>query len=74
MLILTRKSGESIRIGDDVVVTVQEVKGNQVRLGVDAPKGISIYRGEIFDRIREENIISAGLSPVDFERIKEKLK
>lgn len=74
MLILTRKSGESVRIGDDVVVTVLEVKGNQVRLGVTAPKGISIYRGEIFERIREENIRSAGLSPSDFDSIKEKIR
>jgi len=55
VLILTRKIGESIMVGDQVRVVVVEVKGRQVRLGVEAPGDTKIYRGEIFERIQEEN-------------------
>jgi carbon storage regulator len=55
MLILTRKLGEVIRIGDDVAVRVLEIRGNQVRLGVDAPASVRIYREEIYRAIRREN-------------------
>jgi carbon storage regulator len=55
MLILTRKVGESLRIGDDVSVVVLGVKGNQVRIGVDAPKSVSVHREEIYNRIQDEN-------------------
>jgi carbon storage regulator len=55
MLILTRKVGESLRIGDDVSVVVLGIKGNQVRIGVDAPKSISVHREEIYNRIQDEN-------------------
>lgn len=54
MLILTRRISESIIIGDDVKITVLGVKGNQVRLGIDAPKDVSVHREEIYDRIRTE--------------------
>ena len=54
MLILTRRVGESVVIGTDVTVTVLRVKGNQVRLGVDAPKSVSVQREEIFHRIQRE--------------------
>ncbi len=55
VLILTRKSNESIVVGDHVRVVVVEIKGRQVRLGVEAPEDMKIYRGEIFDRIQAEN-------------------
>lgn len=54
MLILTRKPGETVVIGDDITVTVLGVKGNQVRLGVNAPKDVSVHREEIYLRIQEE--------------------
>lgn len=54
MLILTRRVGETIVVGDDVKITVLGVKGNQVRIGVNAPKSVSVHREEIFNRIQQE--------------------
>jgi len=54
MLILTRKIGESLNIGDDVQVTVLGLKGNQVRIGINAPKDIPVHREEVYERIRKE--------------------
>jgi len=54
MLILTRRVGETVMIGDEVTVTVLGVKGNQVRIGVNAPKDVAVHREEIFERIKRE--------------------
>ena len=53
MLILTRKVGESVLIGDDISITVLSVRGNQVKLGVEAPKEVSVHREEIYQRIKK---------------------
>lgn len=55
MLILTRRVGETVVIGEDISVTVLGVKGNQIRLGINAPKDVSVHRQEIFDRIQNES-------------------
>jgi carbon storage regulator len=62
MLILTRRVGESVMIGEDVTITVLRVKGNQVRLGVNAPRTVSVQREEIFERIKHEDADSAAES------------
>lgn len=59
MLVLTRKTGEAIRIGDSVSLTVLEVKGNQVRIGIEAPDDVVVYREEVFRVVLEQNIRSA---------------
>jgi carbon storage regulator len=60
MLILTRRVGETLMIGDEVTVTVLGVKGNQVRIGVNAPKHVAVHREEIYDRIKQEQIKTDG--------------
>jgi carbon storage regulator len=69
MLILTRRVGESLMIGKDIVVTVLGIKGLQVRLGINAPKHVPVHREEIYDRIRAE---TAGPAAHD-ERAEEEL-
>jgi len=60
MLILTRRVGETLMIGDEVTVTVLGVKGNQVRIGVNAPKNVAVHREEIYDRIKQEQVQPDG--------------
>ena len=68
MLILTRKLGERITIGDDITITLLEIKGAQVKLGIKAPKSISIHRQEIYERIRKENLNSSEVSASEIGR------
>lgn len=65
MLLLTRKLGENIRIGDDVKITIVEVKGNHVKLGIDAPPSVKVHREEIYERIQQERqrAAQAGTPP-----------
>ena len=60
MLILTRRVGESVMIGDDVTVTVLGVKGSQVRVGINAPKQVPVHRQEVYDRIKAANGVGAA--------------
>jgi carbon storage regulator len=55
MLILTRKAGESLHLGDDITITVFGVQGKQVKLGIDVPEDMTVYRDEVYQRIKDEN-------------------
>lgn len=59
MLVLTRRVGEKIRIGDDVVITLLGVRGNQYKVGIEAPKTVSVHREEIWQRIQEGDVVGA---------------
>jgi len=54
MLILTRRVGEKLIIGDDIIITILSLKGNQIRVGIDAPREVKVHRQEVFDRIQKE--------------------
>ncbi|MCP3997440.1 MAG: carbon storage regulator CsrA [bacterium] len=56
MLVLTRRPGESIVIGENIVITVIEIKGGQVRIGIDAPREVDVYREEIYEQVKQENL------------------
>ncbi|MDR1909609.1 MAG: carbon storage regulator CsrA, partial [Spirochaetaceae bacterium] len=64
MLILSRKINQKIMIGDDISVSIIDIRGDQVRLGVSAPKDVKVFRQEIFDAILEENRAAAESAPV----------
>jgi carbon storage regulator len=72
MLILTRRVGETVMIGDDVTITVLGVKGNQVRVGINAPKHVAVHREEIYERIKREQQAGGSGSPDDSEKSPEK--
>lgn len=59
MLILTRRLGESIQIGDEIRITFLEIKGKQVRIGIDAPKAVTVHREEVYQIIKEQNLHAA---------------
>ncbi len=68
MLILTRKIGECITIGDQIKVYVMEIRGKQVRLGIEAPSDAVIYREEVYQKILEENRLAAQVAVADFDQ------
>ena len=65
MLIVTRRSGEKIMLGDDIVVHIMEIVGNSVRVGIQAPRSVPVYREEIWNAVREENRAAVEAAPVD---------
>jgi carbon storage regulator len=71
MLVLTRKVGEEIYIGDHICVKVMEVSGGKVRLGIDAPISLRIYREEVLAKVKSENRFAAEWAMTDFQRIVE---
>jgi len=68
MLVLTRKVDEKINIGDDIILTVLELGRTSVKLGIDAPKRVSIFREELYERIKEENLRSSQGTPADIAK------
>ena len=73
MLVLTRKLGESIAIDDHIKITVVQIKGKQVRLGIQAPKETKIHREEVYSAIQDQNKV-AGSAPTDLEEMNKALK
>jgi carbon storage regulator len=69
MLILTRRVGETVMIGEDVTVTILGVKGNQVRVGINAPKNVAVHREEIYERIKREQQGDSTGEPQDNEPV-----
>ena len=65
MLVLSRQRDETIMIGDDIEVTVVDIRGDKVRLGINAPREISVHRKEVYDAIRRENRAAAQVKPED---------
>jgi carbon storage regulator len=63
MLVLTRRLNQSIKIGDDIEITVIEVRGDQVRLGVSAPRDVAVHRKEVYLQIQQENRAAAAVDP-----------
>ncbi len=74
MLVLTRKAGESIVIGSDIRVTVLEMQGRQIRIGIEAPSDVSVHRGEVYERIREENELAASADPQQLKSLSQAFK
>ncbi|MCC7202951.1 MAG: carbon storage regulator CsrA [Nitrospirae bacterium] len=69
MLILTRKSGEGVRIGEDISFVILEIKGNQVRIGIEAPKNTQVHRDEVYEKIKAENIKAAASTTENLQRL-----
>jgi carbon storage regulator len=72
MLVLTRKKDQSIIVGDDIEITIIDIQGDQVRLGINAPKNVSIHRKEIYTEIQNENKKAANIETVSLEGLLKK--
>jgi len=64
MLILSRKINEKVVIGDDITISIIEIRGDQVRIGIDAPKKVKVFRQEVYDAIKAENLAASASVPV----------
>jgi len=74
LLVLTRKKGEKIVIGDNIVLTVVDIKGDQIQLGIEAPRDIPVHREEVYKEIQEENIKSRKTEKLSLESIQKLLE
>ena len=71
MLVLSRQRDETIMIGDDVEITIVDIRGDKVRLGITAPSEIPVHRKEVYEAIRRENLAAAGMKPDEFVKPKQ---
>jgi carbon storage regulator len=69
MLVLSRRANQSIVVGDDIVITVLDIRGDQVRIGIRAPRHVTVHREEVHAQIRSENQAAAGVPSIDVARL-----
>jgi carbon storage regulator len=74
VLILTRRAGESVVIGDDIVITIVEVRGDSVRLGIDAPRSVDVHREEVYQELRRANEQAASPDPSAVDELRDALE
>jgi carbon storage regulator len=74
MLVLSRQRDQTIMIGDDIEITVVDIRGDKVRLGINAPKWVQVHRKEVYDAIKNENLRAANVKPEDLPETTEKDK
>ena len=74
MLVLTRRLGESINIGDEIKITVVDIDGKQVKVGIEAPRDVAIFREEVYERIKQENIRAAAASSDELRKAAQVIK
>ena len=74
MLILSRKTDEKIKIGEDITLTIIEIRGDQVKIGVEAPKNVKVFRQEVFNAIQSENKAAASTAKADLSALSNLLK
>ncbi|MCB2214734.1 carbon storage regulator CsrA [Desulfofustis glycolicus] len=73
MLVLSRKAGEGFLIGDDIIIKIIEAKGGAIRIGIEAPRDRKIYRQEVYDKIKEQNVAAAHWESLDLDALSSKI-
>lgn len=74
MLVLTRKKGQALMIGHDIELTIIDVQGDQVRVGIKAPRNVAVHRKEIYEEIRKENLSAVAVKDTNLQLLNEKFK